>query len=778
MKAACKRKIIAVLCCISLLFSLAGCQMSEGDETNGIWGIDKTGSEKEASDSYNGENKTGKGMWVETDVTPEGVDFILNAPQKMPDGTICFYAKEGGRSGKLYRYTSADDGVTWSKQELDFEEKLGGSIYQLAFDEKGDMLIKVMHEEESTQEEVHTSFYYQKANETGFQECQQLKNHYCSGMYFIDESTVLLGGLGTNASDERSVVYDLENGEIVKELQNKNNDDLTYLKGVSPDKSNKAEPALYLTYYDKEYNSILCRVDGKGNFTDNLAKLPQLTGSGVADPDGNYYFAYEGNIARIAAWGSLQEQIMDDNGFVLGLSNYYDRYMGYCNDNTFLCVLSDMNGNKEKLIRYSYDANAVAHSANQKRLIIWSLENNDTVKNAISKAKSEMSDVKIEYQIGIGDTDDVTREDAIKQLQADMLSKDGPDIIILDGLDYENYKKRGFLSELNSQIDTSGLLAGIINGMKDENGTLYAVPVRFSVPIMVGVKEQIAQVNSLSDLKDQILARAPRKYVSPSEEAYYEKWTEDACYGIGVKDLWRLIDFTMESSGAEIIREGKISESDLREVVDFISSVAVHYEMQNYKETNEDNSVMMSGDGTDVIEMHDGFYEYQVTGHARYGWDLMETPGLFMTGQRIAMKDKEVDFIYRPGLCENAYIPKCLAAIRAGSRNQEIAARFIQIMLSEKVQDDNMMDGCCVNRNSLEKSVQKHLKQAREHGYQGDMMAFFEKAQTPVFEGNLMLHLKEYIYQHVTNMLNGTENLTGAVSGIEEDMSLMLREQE
>ena len=60
--------------------------------------------------------------------------------------------------------------------------------------------------------------------------------------------------------------------------------------------------------------------------------------------------------------------------------------------------------------------------------------------------------MKVELWVGMEDEAALTRTDAIKQLNTELMSGSGPDLIVMDGLSVEKYTDMGLLLPLDVNV--------------------------------------------------------------------------------------------------------------------------------------------------------------------------------------------------------------------------------------------------------------------------------------------------------------------------------------
>lgn len=240
------------------------------------------------------------------------------------------------------------------------------------------------------------------------------------------------------------------------------------------------------------------------NLFANGASYEILTSSGypivmTEDSEGRLYYCTSQGIFAHTMGGGAVEQVVDGDLTTLSDPSITLQSLAVA-DQSFYVMYMDENG-YTSLARYDYDPDIPATP--ERELTIYSLEENDGLRQAITQFQNQHPDTYVNYQIGMSGQEGVTASDALRTLNTEILSGNGPDILIMDGINLENYEEQGLLMDLTdllqSTADTEGLLENIAWAYRREGGT-YAVPTRFSIPVIVGEKELVDSVGSLNDL--------------------------------------------------------------------------------------------------------------------------------------------------------------------------------------------------------------------------------------------------------------------------------------
>ncbi len=278
-------------------------------------------------------------------------------------------------------------------------------------------------------------------------------------------------------------------------------------------------------------------VDNNGSFyTVNARGVNKYAASGAPAPAGgsaasSASAASAAPLAGTSAGGApadgAPEKVMDGINYTYGSPLYSVSNIVYDTDSESILMLVFENSRSMdiptgKLLRYTWDENAVATSDN--RLHVYSLYDNYSVRLGLSQFKRENPDVTIEYETAFNDDNNYggmavsmpavaadgapyqgsdtgqTVEDAIRALNTELVAGTGPDVLILDGLPIDSLIARGVLQDLSSVVQgNNDLIAPVIDSMR-RDGKLYAIPSAFYVPTLFGEAGYVEQFKDLDTL--------------------------------------------------------------------------------------------------------------------------------------------------------------------------------------------------------------------------------------------------------------------------------------
>lgn len=111
------------------------------------------------------------------------------------------------------------------------------------------------------------------------------------------------------------------------------------------------------------------------------------------------------------------EQVIDGELNILGNPACKIMDMIATPNNEFLVVLTG-----EKITRFAYDPNVPARP--NEKLAVWSLEDEEVIRQTVSRFQKENPAVYVEYEIGL-EGDSMTGEDAIKNLNTRIMAAKG-----------------------------------------------------------------------------------------------------------------------------------------------------------------------------------------------------------------------------------------------------------------------------------------------------------------------------------------------------------------
>lgn len=414
--------------------------------------------------------------------------------------------------------------------------------------------------------------------------------------------------------------------------------------------------------------------------------------------DGNLYGLRGNSVYVRTENGTVWEQILDaENAPRMQVASAVTAVRALASD----CLVVDAwvslsvrhgAGTRSQLLRYDYDPALVRPET--RTLTVYSLEENPTVRQAVSQCMLEHPELEVEYEVGM--QEGLEKEDAIKQLNTRLLAGEAPDVLILDGLPVDSLVEQGLLTDLSSLVDTEGLYPAARAGEQD--GKLWYVAGRMKLPLLLGAGyeppeslEQLAQavengpqLHTQSTLSDRAALGQPPEEIA----AVLLPGMRDTLLHSGqidraaLEEFYTLVGRLCSAAGPEIYEqfwrseqmEEKFGSSWIDGVTFFPQDAAA--QLKTLDSLNELCFAFYYKEADDAVDLG----QYCVRG----------VPG----AQRV-------------------YVPSVMAGIPAGQEETADAAIFLEKLLSHPVQQYEMDDGLPVRPESLQS--QWELEPMREY---------------------------------------------------------------
>lgn len=424
--------------------------------------------------------------------------------------------------------------------------------------------------------------------------------------------------------------------------------------------------------------------------------------------DGTVYIAGKKGIHRHVIGGNMMEQILDGNLSLLSNPDYWIIDMLQLEDDVFLGLFTG-----GKLIKFTYDPNVPAIPENM--ITIYSLREDANIRQAVSLYQVKHPDVFVSYQIGMGSGDAVTREDAIKKLNTEIMAGEGPDLIVVDELPFDSYVDKGMLVDLTDYLaqysSEEPLFDNVIEAMK-RDGKAYAAPATIAVPYIVSGAdglENITDLPGLAEVVEKLREENPgqdlmaiggerglmKRFAATSEPGWIttEGTIDREILGEYLEQCKRIFDAQMEGLGEEVREQ---YEHRMERISEFNGVDAEETEWSI-------NLEMMSYIGKETKMMT--------------GW----IPSQYEYTQMISV-DKNKGFentkiVSMQGQCSQVFKPSTMLAVSAASRQPEAALEFMDAFLSSEVQ--NAYDGLPINQNAYDIQFTPNPEYVGENGEYG-----------------------------------------------------------
>lgn len=496
------------------------------------------------------------------------------------------------------------------------------------------------------------------------------------------------------------------------------------------------------------------------------------------------YIVGEKGLYRHAIGGSAVEQVIDGAFSPLGNPSDHIVAMTANDQNEFLAMFD--NG---KMMQFVYDA--ALPSVPTDRLTVYSLNEDELVKQTIAACQAQAPNLYIQYQIGM-DEDGVTREDALKKLNTQLLSGSGPDIIIMDGMNIDTYAEKGVLADLSdivNEIDQQdGLYGNLIDSLAVD-GRMYAVPAKFYIPVLYGEESYVGSVEDYVSMADMV-ERARNEY--PDTDLL------SACSATGILKRSVPVCAPVWKDGDGQLNREKIREflEQSKQIYDAQMRGTPQADIENYRQNRiledgtdfEDREYFMMVQSSKYL-MREAPFAY---GEIMDAWEYEEALSMpRMEGlENTVMKPLN-------GQAGNVYHPASIIGMNAAAENPHMAKQFVSVMLGADVQKV-VPSGLPVNKKALPEQFayeESALGENGEKGMAGFTMANGENFFYSIYPVNQegIARLEQWIAQLDTPYLSdtvlesavctegaayleGRQELDAAVAAIAERVEIYLAE--
>lgn len=496
------------------------------------------------------------------------------------------------------------------------------------------------------------------------------------------------------------------------------------------------------------------------------------------------YIVGEKGLYRHAIAGSAVEQVIDGAFSPLGNPSDHIVSMTANDKNEFLAMFD--NG---KMMQFVYDA--ALPSVPTDRLTVYSLNEDELVKQTIAACQAQAPNLYIQYQIGM-DEDGVTREDALKKLNTQLLSGSGPDIIMLVGMNMDTYAEKGVLADLSDIVNEisqrDGLYENLIDNLATDGG-LYAVPAKFYISVLYGAESYVGGVEDYASMADM---------VERARDEYPDTDLLSICSATGILKRSMPICAPAWKDGDGQLNRGKIREflEQSKQIYDAQMRGTPQADIENYRQ----NRILE--DGTD-FEDREYFMMVQSSKYLMreapfaYG-EIMDAWGYEEALSMPRMEGLE-NTVMKPlnGQVSNVYHPASIIGMNAAAENPHMAKQFVAVMLGADVQKV-VPSGLPVNKKALPEQFaydESELGEDGEKGMAGFTMASGENFFYSIYPVNQesIACLEQWITQLDTPYigdtvlesvvctegaayLEGRQELDAAVAAIAERVEIYLAE--
>lgn len=390
--------------------------------------------------------------------------------------------------------------------------------------------------------------------------------------------------------------------------------------------------------------------------------------------------------------GSVVEQLLSE-GYLTGISSKTE-LMDVETDadgNIYLAVSDRYSDNPTgMLLKYGYDKEQEAVPGTE--LDIYMLKRDTHMEQMISLFQKEYPDISVTVQEGMTGEDGVTATDAMKNLNTEIMSGEGPDVLLMDNLDAENYIERGMLEDISGIMEKAGILENIQKAYEEEDGSIYCMPVRFGIPILAGGSGEIDNAVDLEKIAD-MTEKYENQYSDSFFPAYQTRWPGVMLrfFGEISASEWMKKDRTLDAEKVKdffqqvnrIYQAGqKAGNASLDSTYEYAEKMERIYDKNRREESSLNSYLVPCADGQALFS---------------YGY-LFSLEELFLL-TTIEKQNSDISHRLLNGQAENCFSPEMIMGISVKAREKEAAELFVSFLFSEEQQKNNKEAGFPVRKS-------------------------------------------------------------------------------
>ena len=188
-------------------------------------------------------------------------------------------------------------------------------------------------------------------------------------------------------------------------------------------------------------NGLISVLDVESGQTLRALPLPSAASEGVVGYDGNgalYYVCADG-LYQVNAGSTLMVQIADGRLMTAGKPSAQPRALLFDTQNNPVIAYQQDGG--LSLIAYTYDENVATEPGTV--LSVYTLYDSTVLRECANRFQQAYPEVMVDITVALPEGTAVTRDDAIRTLNTELLSGNGPDVLVLDGLQVEKLHPAG-----------------------------------------------------------------------------------------------------------------------------------------------------------------------------------------------------------------------------------------------------------------------------------------------------------------------------------------------
>lgn len=392
----------------------------------------------------------------------------------------------------------------------------------------------------------------------------------------------------------------------------------------------------------------------------------------------------------------------EEKKMLYGEKHVFSDSKGYLSD---VSVLDDQHvaisfigqDRKAQVSVYSYE-----EKGHQVRLTtelkVYSLYENDRIRELANTYNSKQSKVHVKYECDITAENWISVNDAISRLNTRLAAGEGPDVILLDGLNEKAYIEQGLLCDVSDVLDKKEHYTNLALPYTREK-YVYAIPLQFHLMTIHAEDDVTKSIGTLEELAGSLEAY----HADHHGRATLERW-ETSNY----------MEVIFQTYFPELLKDGKLEEKELE---NFYKNLERIYNVSEFTFTDDDGSedeskidlssleLMYNGEQEGLLAMKE--VDVSISG-ALQNWDLSR---LYYYGD--VREGLTYDYFRRDG--KPIFLPVNALAVMEDSNKKDIAKDFLAHCISYKEVMGSSEDvGFSINREAMKKAFAVGMNDTEE----------------------------------------------------------------
>lgn len=431
---------------------------------------------------------------------------------------------------------------------------------------------------------------------------------------------------------------------------------------------------------------------------------------------GYLFFTTGDGLYSFVPGGSVTEELVSANKSSFGDPSFMPRALTGTEDGSFYVL--GMLGGEAVLCQYDFDANAPLQATQVLKL--YSLYDDEDLRQIISHYQKSHPETDIHLEIGLSGEDGVTEADALRTLNTEILAGSGPDVLRLDGMSLDSYLEKDLFLDLSDLLGEIPTLENITK-CYETNGKVSVLPVAFAIPAVYGPRDLVESIHDLDSFVEAATQALDRSDADSLMNGMIPALVTDNIYD-SCSAAWKTADGTLDSNALEA----------------FIAANKAIYDLDApLRERYADILSQMDGD----LGITPG--EYTAIGGSR---DILMNGEAMSVGTLESMDiwsfalagDEQLEGYTLAPLTLQArgvFLPRQIYGVLNTTDIADTAKDFVRFLLGEEVQKRNLNYGFPVNQTVFDKLIQEDktanasFASSREGGEMISLTARYPSAQ-------------------------------------------------